>query len=136
MPITEDQLQRAWDALRELHPDLPAAMVVANPRPPACGKMRATLIVVPDTALERPEDALERLLHQAAHRLDPKPATGSSGRYHAESYRDTARTLGLAVERGEPHQGWSETALARATWDANTMSAYRRVLRILGEEQS
>lgn len=128
-------LERAWEAIRARHPDVPEVVLVvaagSDGRAKAglklghfaasrwhLGDGRRAEVLVGGEGLQRgPVDVLGTLLHEAAHGLaqvrDIKD-TSRGGRYHNRKYKTLAQELGLEVVEVAPI-GWSGTTLPEAT---------------------
>jgi hypothetical protein len=147
-------LGSTWAAIREQHPDLPAAVVVLASGTDGkvrrwghwgesrwnVGGDRAGEVLIAGELLapgggndpERPveERVLGTLLHEAAHALATARAikdTSRGGRYHNARYATLAREVGLDVEQ-HPVYGWT---LTRVT--APTVALYAEALAELRE---
>lgn len=132
-------LERAWAAIRVLHPEVPAAVMItgagSSPRRRGLllGHFAASRwqlgtdteravgeVFVGGEGLARgARSVLGTLLHEAAHALAFTRGvkdTSRQGRYHNARFRDLAQELGLEVEH-RPELGWSDTTPADATSD-------------------
>ena len=130
-----DALEAAWLAIRERHPDLPAAhIIVAQGSGPGGGLVLGHLapdrwqtagggelvheLLIGGEGLARGAlDVFTTVLHEAAHALAIARAiadTSTDGRYHNARYKQLAEELGLHVQR-DRHFGWSTTTLPPAT---------------------
>lgn len=149
-------LGATWAAIRERHPELPAAVVtlasgttsrmrcwghwgdsrwhVAGDR--AGEVMIAGELLAPgggnDPARPVEQRVLGTLLHEAAHALASARKiqdTSRGGRYHNARYRDLAQEVGLDVEQA-PVYGWAMTRLRQETADAyaDALADLREVL--------
>jgi hypothetical protein len=125
-------LERAWGAIEERHPDVPAAVVTvgsgsagrprglrlghfaasrwsANPSPSSLGE---------GEGLDRGSvDVFGTLLHEAAHALAHARGlhdTSRQGRYHNRRFAQLGDELGLQVEH-HAQLGWSLTSLRAST---------------------
>ena len=121
-------LERAWDAIRQRHPDVPEVVMVM-----ASGSERRALklghfaalrwevagtdhheVMVGGEGLRRgPVDVLGTLLHEATHGLAMARGvadTSRDGRYHNARYRRLAEELGLEVAKVGTI-GWSGTSV-------------------------
>ena len=124
-------LEHAWQAIRDRHPDVPAAAIVLGSgtagMPAGAVKLGhfAALrwrhhdhdlpeIFVGGEGLARgPVDVLGTLLHEAAHALAHVRGirdTSRQGRWHNARYATLARELGLTVAQA-PGIGWSDTTV-------------------------
>lgn len=129
----EETLQRAWDAIRRRHPDVPAAHVVSRPVDSHRGRGKGSGSLCPHTrwainpagkpatveiafvgSVATPEECLAVLLHDAAHGLAAARLvrdTSLEGRYHNRRYKELAAEVGLnAQDFG--NEGWALTTLS------------------------
>lgn len=147
-------LGSTWAAIRELHPELPSAVVVlasgttqkvrrwghwAASRWNVGGERAGEVLIAGellapggghDPAQPVEHRVLETLLHEAAHALAFVRSiedTSRGGRYHNERYAVLGRELGLDVTRGPVH-GWHRTQLR-----PETAAQYAQVLTDLRE---
>lgn len=143
-------LERAWDGIRERHPELPPAVLIVGPG--SVGQRRAMKLghfaaarwhasraeVLPEIFIGG--EGLQRgagpvfatLLHEAAHALAHQRQikdTSRQGRYHNQRFKQLAEILGLEVEHHRS-RGWSLTRLAPDTAGvyAPTIAELARVL--------
>jgi hypothetical protein len=128
-------LERAWDAIRHRHAELPrVVMVVASGSDGApagwlkLGHFAAMrwqtgegllpeVFVGGEGLAAGPTAVLGTLLHEAAHAIAEVRGikdTSRQGRYHNQRYADLARILGLDVTQVAPI-GWSGTSVPEAT---------------------
>jgi hypothetical protein len=125
-------LERAWHAIQQRHPDVPAAVVVvasgaggkglnlghfAAHRWQVSGADRHEVLVGGEGLHRGPVDVLGTLLHEAAHGLAcarDVQDTSRQGRYHNRRYAALARELGLEVA-AQPPIGWSQTTVPEPT---------------------
>jgi len=139
---TVKAMELAWDAIRQEHPDLPAAVMVlasgvegkrlskwghwAASRWSVNGSRVAEVLVAGELlapmgpAAGMGQDLGERilgtLLHEAGHGLAYARGvkdTSRAGRYHNQRYAELAKELGLEVAK-HATQGWAITALSDA----------------------
>lgn len=142
--VVVEALERAWEAVRCRHPDVPAVVVVVAAGSDARAKGRLKLghfaasrwhlkeqtalaeVLVGGEGLRRgPVDVLGTLLHEAAHGLAQARSvkdTSRGGRFHNRRYRELAEELGLEVAEVAPI-GWSATTVPDPLADR-----YRQVL--------
>lgn len=128
-------LEDCYNALREKHPEVPAAVIVISSRPPTKTRQvwghfaqsrwfvngtQLPEIMISAEGLKRPpRDVLATLVHEAAHGLCSTRKvrdTSDSGRYHNEDFKRVAEELGMVAER-VPRGGWTQTTLPQGKWD-------------------
>ena len=125
-------LERTWQAIRQRHPDVPAAVLVvasgadgkrlnlghfAAHRWQVAGADRHEVLVGGEGLQRGPLDVLGTLLHEAAHGLAQARSiadTSRQGRYHNRRYAALAGELGLDVAV-RPPIGWSATTVPEPT---------------------
>jgi hypothetical protein len=126
-------LENAWRAIARRNPELPAVAVVVSASslqkgPAKWGHFAASRWTAKDASvhelfvsaegLQRPAaDVFATLLHEAAHTLNHQAEmkdTSRGGRYHNDTFRLRAESLGLTVTRLDKI-GWSGTELPDAT---------------------
>ncbi len=125
-------LERTWQAIQQLHPDVPDAVLVvasgsegkrlnlghfAAHRWQVAGADRHEVLVGGEGLHRGPTDVLGTLLHEAAHGLAQARGvadTSRQGRYHNRRYAALARELGLEVAT-QPPIGWSATTVREPT---------------------
>jgi len=136
VPVTAEDdavlraIERAWAKVRVDHARVPAAVFEIGPgRESSCISVGWDQLypviqvnLMPDGRKAKGSQLLERLLHQAAHALtfEPGRPVSSEGRWHGQSFRAAAESLGLAAEPVSDRSkvtgsGWSETSLERGT---------------------
>lgn len=137
-------LERAWQAIRTQHPEVPHAVLIVGSGTSA----RTAGMALGHFAAQRweqaedeaivhevqiggeglrlgAEEVLATLLHEAAHALAVARGvqdTSRQGRYHNKRFRSLATELGLQITEA-PGIGWSDTALP-----ASTAALYRGTL--------
>lgn len=141
-------LERCWQAIREVHPELPDAVILVGPGDenpsllkwghwaPARWKVpehgHRSEVLIAGESLRRPaRDTFETLLHEAAHGLAwvrKIQDTSRQGRYHNQAYKKIAEEVGLAVEKHKVY-GWTLTAIPE-----ETCTKYAAALALLGAE--
>jgi hypothetical protein len=133
-------LERAWQAIRANHPEIPAAVVVVASGT-ATGRAkhghyaamrwqhgtdRLPEVLVSGEGLKRPvSEVLTTLLHEAAHGLAEARGiqdTSRQGRWHNRKFAKLADELGLDTSK-DPRIGWSPCTLRDTT-----AGDYREVL--------
>jgi hypothetical protein len=125
-------LERAWQTIRQNHPDVPDAVVVvasgtdgkrlnlghfAPHRWQVAGADRHEVLVGGEGLHRGALEVLGTLLHEAAHGLAQARSvqdTSRQGRYHNRRYATLAHELGLDVASVKPI-GWSATTVAEPT---------------------
>jgi hypothetical protein len=125
-------LEHAWTAIRQRHPQVPAAVLVvasgtdgkrlnlshfAPHRWQVNGSDRHEMLVGGEGLHRGPAEVLGTLLHEAAHGLAQArdiQDTSRGGRYHNRRYAQLARELGLEVAAVKPI-GWSVTTVPEPT---------------------
>jgi hypothetical protein len=129
-------LERAWGAIEERHPDVPAAVVIVGsgsegrPRGLRLGHFAASRwsadpgalslgeVFVAGEGLDRGSvDVFGTLLHEAAHAVAHVRGlrdTSRQGRYHNRRFAQLGDELGLQVEH-HPQLGWSVTSVRAST---------------------
>lgn len=147
-------LEGCWNAIRNRHPEIPAAVIVlgsgtssTTPEETRLGHFAALRwqhaetqlpeVFVSGEGLQRQVgDILVTLLHEAAHALADARGikdTSRQGRWHNRQYAAVATELGLTVTQ-HPKFGWSDSQLADGTADlytnelhvlADALSVYR-----------
>jgi hypothetical protein len=131
-----DALEQAWTAIRDEHPDVPAAVVVVASGTSARGlkyghyaamrwqhgQTRLPEVLVSGEGLRRSaSEVLTTLLHEAAHGLADARGikdTSRQGRWHNRKFAALADELGLDATK-DPAIGWSPCTLR-----ADTNTAY------------
>jgi hypothetical protein len=130
-------LEGCWNAIRDRHPEIPAAVIVLGsgtsstaPEVTMLGHFAALRwqhadtklpeVFVSGEGLQRPVgDILVTLLHEAAHALaDARGVkdTSRQGRWHNKKYAELATELGLTITQ-HPKFGWSDSQLTDGTAD-------------------
>lgn len=121
--------ERAWDAIRDHHPDLPDAVIVIGSgvergrlvklghwwggRWIADGATRGEVLLAGEALHQPADDVFEVLLHEAAHALNAARGikdTSRGGRYHNQHFKKTAEEVLLRVRATPPH-GLARTLL-------------------------
>lgn len=137
-------LERAWTAIRTLHPDVqPAAMVVyLHPKGDRLGHywqrswetrqhVKLDEVHVSSHALARGADeTLHVLLHEAAHSIAATRSiqdVSRQGRYHNKRFSKLAHEMGLVVETN-PKIGYTTVGM-----DTSILDQYAHTLRDLTE---
>lgn len=141
-------LERGWAMLREIEPNLPAAVFIilsAKKRGRTLGHfsqsawrnqhgLRTHEIAISSDLFCDPEDLLTVLLHEAAHAILRKEYGGCTpdrrGRlyYHRKEFSDTCFELGLDCEFRNNRYGWTITHWPRKT---GVDSRYENIIRYL-----
>lgn len=139
-------LERVWDTLRELHPCIPAAVLVviditarsrrnghfAMSAWKARGENRAHEIAVSPRLFSQHRDVLAVLLHEAAHASlhdeGKNGGMGSTDYYHKKVFRDRCIQFGLNCEFYDTRYGWTVTSLPETK---DISSDYRALLEEL-----
>lgn len=120
-------LERAWQMLRKLYPELPQAVIVIISADRRRGRLghfsgaqwryrapqRIHEVGVSPDLFRQYEDLLEVLLHEAAHAIlykqDASAGCGSGGYYHRHEFRDKCIALGLECKFRNTRYGWTDT---------------------------
>lgn len=110
-----DAIADTWRAIRKHDPGVPhAAVSIVTGRGSGhevAWQADTPVILVGTKIVSQGSEAiLEYLLHQAAHGLVRTHSAGSEGRYHSNSYRDAATSLGLELAEVKGN-GWAKTSL-------------------------
>jgi len=151
-------LERAWQAIRARHPEVPSAVIVVASGTTTRqakyghfaamrwqhGENRLPEVLVSGEGLKRPvTEVLTTLLHEAAHGLaDVRGVkdTSRQGRWHNQKFKALAEELGLEATK-DPRVGWSPCTLRSPTEDeyrdaldglAAALSAYRHPEMLMG----
>jgi len=137
-------LERAWQAIRVRHPEMPAAVLVVASGTAAGhakyghyaamrwqhGSDRLPEVLVSGEGLKRPvTEVFTTLVHEAAHGLADARGikdTSRQGRWHNKQFAKLADELGLDTIK-DPRIGWSPCSLRETT-----AHIYREVLDDLG----
>jgi hypothetical protein len=128
-------LERAWTAIRVLHPEVPPVVLVvldghtrttpinglhtadAWTVARGAGPAATEIAIAGERLADGAEAVLSTLIHEAAHALararDVKD-TSRGGRYHNAKYADLARSMTLDVQQDDRH-GWTITSPTDAT---------------------
>jgi hypothetical protein len=133
-------LEQCWAAIRDRHPEVPAAVLVVASGSPARasqslkwghfatsrwqhGDSRLPEVLVSGEGLSRtPAEILTTLLHEAAHGLADARGiedTSRQGRWHNKHFAAHAQELGLIPSK-DAKLGWSPCTLRPETGDAYT----------------
>jgi hypothetical protein len=146
-------LEKAWDVIEELHPEVPDAIFrltsgwkgktkkqgvkhahwhAATWTAESADKIVGE-VAVSGEGLGRPATAVTAtLVHEAAHALAHARGikdTSRQGRYHNEEYRKLAEELGLVVNKDKT-KGWTVTVLT-----PESAEKYKRVTEIIAQMQ-
>ena len=139
-PVASDviaTLELVWTQLRTIHSKVPDAVIIVLDAQNTAGghfahsrwrRLRSAgsraEVAISATKLWRPWDAIETMLHEAAHAAlwpDQKGGIGSGGYYHLRSFRNQCIEFGLICGFLNTRYGWCETA-----WPAGSRpAAYR-----------
>jgi hypothetical protein len=139
-------LEAAWSAVRERHPEVPAAVVITGTggrkgyqlhghhwparwvTGPAAGQRAPELFIAGELLSSGGRAVLEVMLHESAHALAAarhiKDTSADGNRYHNRRFAALAAEVGLQPP-GSPAKvtGWSDCAIS-----AQTASAYATVI--------
>lgn len=125
-------MELGWAKMRQLHPELPAVVLVIapaarrGPGPGACGwsamrwvvagdALTAEVLIPAEGLCDGAPAVMAALLHRGAHALATVRGikeTSRQCRFHNANYRTLCVEVGLDPERGK--NGWAETCLSDA----------------------
>lgn len=142
-------LEAGWQAIREVHPDLPPVVIIIGPgdhgkrrkwghfareRWGAKGKQTIhEILIAGESFTRRAAETFGTLLHEAAHCLAAVRKlkdTSRGGRYHNTVYRDMAGEVGLRCEKDKVF-GWTITTIT-----TDTAERYKPQIQALAAAQA